>query len=135
MSRVIKKTIRQPDIALSGLTKGNDIGLKFTLTTPTPLSVARLVVKERFGDSEPDIDALINKIVTASPSADGMILDPGTVNGIAVVMFILLKSETNDFTANQKYVWDVEVFDVSNNSNTPRGGTVQFNPRVRTAIG
>lgn len=128
----IKKNIRQSDIALTGLTRGNDVGLKFTIKTPTALSVARLVIKEKAGDSDPGV---VSKIVTATPSADGQIIDSGMVNGIAVVLFTLSKTQTDDFTAGQKYFWDVEVFDVSNNSSTPRGGTIVFTQRVRTAVG
>jgi hypothetical protein len=132
MSRSIKKIIRQSDIALTGLTRGNDVGLKFTLTTPTALSAARLVFKEKTGDSDPGV---VSKFVTTAPSADGQILDTGLVNGVAVVLFTVSKTQTDDFVAGKKYVWDVEVFDVSNNSNTPRGGTVVFTERVRTAVG
>jgi len=132
MPRAIKKNIRQSDIALTGLTRGNDVGLKFTLTTPTPLSVARLVIKANIGDPDPGV---VSKIVTATPSADGQIIDSGLVNGIAIVLFTLSKTQTDDFTAGQKYRWDVEVFDVSNNASTPRGGTIEFTQRVRTAVG
>jgi hypothetical protein len=132
MPKTIKKTIRRNDIALSGLTRGNDVGIKFTLTTPTALSVARLVFKGKFGDADPGV---VSKIVTATPSADGQIIDSGLVNGIAVVLFTLAKTETEDFVAGQDYIWDLEVFDVSNNSDTPRGGTVKFTERVRTAVG
>jgi hypothetical protein len=133
MPKTIKKNIRRNDIALTGLTRGNDIGLKFILTTPTPLSVGRLVIKANIAD--PDGSALVNKIVTSAPSADGQILDPGMVNGVAIVLFTLPKTVTDDFTAGQKYFWDVEVFDVSNNANTPRSGTIEFTQRVRTAVG
>lgn len=132
MPRVIKKNIRQTDIALTGLTRGNDLGLKFTLKTPTALSVARLVIKANVNDPDPGV---VSKIVTSTPSADGQILDPGLVNGVAIVLFTLAKTVTDDFTADQKYVWDVEVFDVSSNADTPVGGTIQFRQRVRTAVG
>lgn len=132
MSRTIKKNIRQSDIALTGLTRGNDVGIKFTITTPTPLSVARLVIKATLGDADPGV---VSKIVTETPSADGQIIDSGLVNGVAVVLFTISKTQTDDFTAGQRYIWDVEVFDVSNNANTPRGGTIQFEQRVRTAVG
>src|SRR5262245_18456447 len=121
MPRAIKKNIRQSDIALMGLTRGNDVGVKFILTTPTPLSVARLVIKEKITDADPGV---VSKIVTATPSADGQIIDSGQVNGIAIVLFTLAKNQTDDFVADKEYRWDVEVFDVSNNSNTPRGGTI-----------
>lgn len=132
MPRTIKKNIRQSDIALTGLTRGNDVGIKFTLTTPTALSVARLVFKGKFGDADPGV---ISKIVTPTPSADGQIIDSGLVNGIAIVLFTLAKTDTDNFTAGQKYIWDVEVFDESSNASTPRGGTVEFTERVRTAVG
>jgi hypothetical protein len=132
MSRSIKKNIRQSDIALTGLTRGNDIGVKFTLTTPTALSVARLVIKTKTSDADPGI---VSKVVTLNPSSDGQILDSGLANGVAVILFTLAKTDTDNFTAGQKYVWDVEVFDVSNNANTPRGGTIEFTERVRTAVG
>lgn len=132
MSKTIKKNIRQSDIALTGLTRGNDFGLKFTLKTPTALSLARLVIKEKIGDADPGI---VSKVVTASPSADGQIIDDGMVNGVAIVLFTVSKTQTDDFTAGKRYRWDVEVFDVSSNSNTPRGGTVEFTERVRTAVG
>src|SRR5262245_21171830 len=105
MSRTIKKNIRQSDIALSGLTRGNDVGIKFTLTTPTALSTARFVVKAQKTDPDPGV---VNKTVTATPSADGQIIDSGAVNGVAVVLFTIPKTQTDDFTAGQKYFWDVE---------------------------
>lgn len=132
MNRTIKKNIGQSDIALTGLTRGNDIGIKFTLTTPTPLSVARLVIKANLGDADPGI---VSKIVTPTPSADGQIIDSGMVNGIAIVLFTLAKTQTDDFTAGQKYFWDIEVFDESSNASTPRRGTIVFTQRVRTAVG
>jgi hypothetical protein len=132
MSRTIKKNIRQSDIALTGLTRGNDLGFKFTLKTPTELSSARLVFKEKFEDPDPGV---VSKFVTPAPSADGQIIDSGMVNGMAVVLFTISKTQTDDFTAGKKYRWDVEVFDGSNNSNTPRGGTIVFTERVRTAVG
>jgi hypothetical protein len=132
MSRTIKKNIRQSDIALTGLTRGNDVGIKFTLTTPTPLSVARLVIKAKVTDADPGV---VSKIVTPTPSADGQIIDSGMVNGVAVVLFTLAKTNTDDFVADQKYVWDVEVFDESSNASTPVGGTIVFTQRVRTAVG
>jgi hypothetical protein len=132
MSRTIKKNIRQRDIALTGLTRGNDVGIEFTLTTPTPLSVARLVIKAKATDPDPGV---VNKIVTPTPSADGQIIDSGQVNGVAVVLFTLAKTLTDDFVAGQRYVWDLEVFDVSNNASTPLGGTIEFTQRVRTAVG
>jgi hypothetical protein len=132
MARTIKKNIRQSDIAITGLTRGNDVGLKFTIKTPTALSVARLVFKGKFGDADPGV---VSKVVTPTPSADGQIMDSGLVNGVAVVLFTLSKTQTDDFTAGQKYIWDVEVFDVSSNANTPRGGTIEFTQRVRTAVG
>jgi len=133
MARTIKKNIRQSDIALTGLTRGNDVGLKFTIKTPVALSAARLVIKANKSDA--DGAALVNKTVTSTPSADGQIIDTGLVNGVAIVLFILPKTVTDDFTADQKYFWDVEVFDGSNNANTPRGGTIEFTQRVRTAVG
>jgi predicted RecA/RadA family phage recombinase len=133
MSRTIKKKIGQDPLALSGVTRGNDIGFRFTIKTPTALSAAKLAVKADLDD--PDGSAVVNKTVTPTPSSDGQIIDPGTVNGIAIVMFVLAKTETEDFTAGQKYFWDIEVFDVTNNSSTPRDGTIQFKQRVRTAIG
>src|SRR5262245_35443096 len=132
MARTIKKNIRQTNIALSGLTRGNDVGIKFTLKTPTALSVARLVIKAAITDPDP---GLASKIVTATPSADGQIIDSGMVNGTAIVLFTLAKTLTDGFTAGQKYVWDLEVFDVSSNASTPLGGTVEFTQRVRTAVG
>src|SRR5262245_16885369 len=129
MPRAIKKNIRQSDIALSGLTRGNDVGIKFTLTTPTPLSVGRLVIKAKTSDADPGV---VSKIVTPTPSADGQIIDSGMVNGVAIVLFTISKTQTDDFTAGQKYVWDLEVFDESNNATTPLGGTVVFTQRVRT---
>jgi hypothetical protein len=124
------------DLALSGLTRGSDIGLRFTIKTPSGLSAAKLVIKAVINPvPDPDIDALINKTVTPTPSSDGQIIDPGAVNGIAIVMFMLAKGDTQDFTADQKYFWDIEVFDVTNNASTPRRGTIQFTQRVRTAIG
>jgi hypothetical protein len=132
MPRTVKKNIRQDDIALTGLTRGNDIGIKFTVTTPTAISVARLVFKAKFTDADPGV---ISKIVTATPSADGQIMDPGLVNGVAIILFTLSKTQTDDFVAGKKYRWDLEVFDVSNNSNTPRGGTAVFTERVRTTVG
>jgi predicted RecA/RadA family phage recombinase len=133
MARTIKKVIRKSDIALSGLTRGNDIALKFTITTPTALSAAKLVIKANKSDA--DGSALANKVVTLTPNADGQILDSGLANGVAIVLFVLPKTLTDDFTADQTYFWDVEVFDVSNNANTPRGGTIVFTQRVRTAVG
>jgi predicted RecA/RadA family phage recombinase len=132
MARTIKKQVRQSDIALTGLTRGNDVGLKFTITTPTALSLARLVIKAKVGDADPGV---ITKIVTPTPGVDGQIIDPGLVSGAAVVLFVLAKTDTDNFVAGQKYVWDVEVFDVSNNASTPVGGTIQFVERVRTAVG
>jgi hypothetical protein len=132
MNRTIKKNIGQSDIALTGLTRGNDVGIKFTLTTPTALSVARLVIKANLGDADPGV---ISKIVTATPSADGQIIDSGMVNGIAIVLFTLAKTDTDNFTAGQKYFWDIEVFDESSNASTPRRGTIVFTQRVRTAVG
>jgi len=132
MSRTIKKNIRQPDIALSGLTRGNDVGIKFNVKTPTPISTARFVAKAQKNDADPGV---VNKVVTAAPSADGQIIDPGAVNGVAVILFTISKTQTDDFTAGQKYFWDVEVFDVSSNANTPRAGTIVFDQRVRTAVG
>jgi len=132
MPRSIRKNIRQSDIALTGLTRGNDLGMKFTITTPTAISVARLVFKGKFGDADPGV---VSKVVTATPSADGQIMDPGLVNGVAIILFTLSKTQTDDFVAGKKYVWDLEVFDVSSNANTPRGGTVEFTERARTAVG
>jgi hypothetical protein len=132
MARAIKKIIRQSDIALSGLTRGNDLGLKFTIKTPTELSVGRLVFKGKFADADPGV---VSMIITATPSSDGQILDSGMVNGVAVLLFTLSKTQTDDFVAGKKYLWDLEVFDVSNNSNTPRGGTAEFTERVRTTVG
>jgi hypothetical protein len=132
MSSAIKRNIRQRDIALTGLTRGNDLGIKFTIKTPTPLSVARLVIKANKTDPDPGV---ASKIVTPTPSADGQIIDSGLVNGVAIVLFTLAKTVTDDFTAGQKYVWDLEVFDESSNANTPRGGTIEFQQRVRTAVG
>jgi len=132
MPRTIKKNIRQSDIALTGLTRGNDVGIKFNLTTPTALSVARLVIKAKTSDPDPGV---VSKIVTPTPSADGQIIDSGMVNGVAIVLFTLAKTNTDDFTAGKKYVWDVEVFDESSNGTTPIGGTIQFRERVRTAVG
>jgi hypothetical protein len=134
MARTIKKNIRQSDIAITGLTRGNDVGLKFTIKTPTALSVARLVIKANKNPLDPD-PGIVNKTVTLTPSSDGQIIDSGLVNGIAIILFTLAKTVTDDFTAGQKYFWDIEVFDVSNNANTPRGGTIQFEQRVRTAVG
>jgi predicted RecA/RadA family phage recombinase len=128
----IKKNVRQRDIAITGVTRGNDVGFKFTIKTPTALSAAKFVVKATLADPDPGV---VNKTVTATPSAGGQIIDSGAVNGIAVVLFNLIKTETDDFTAGQKYFWDVEVFDGSNNANTPRGGTIEFTQRVRTAVG
>jgi len=132
MARTIKKNIGQSDIALTGLTRGNDFGIKFTLTTPTPLSVARLVIKAKFTDADPGV---VSKIVTPTPSGDGQIIDSGMVNGVAVVLFTLAKTVTDDFVAGQKYFWDVEVFDESSNASTPVRGTIVFTQRVRTAVG
>src|SRR5262245_41717585 len=98
MSRAIKKNIRQSDIALTGLTRGNDVGIKFTLTTPTALSVARLVIKANLADPDPGV---VSKIVTATPSADGQVIDSGLVNGVAVILFTISKTQTDDFTAGQ----------------------------------
>ena len=57
------------------------------------------------------------------------------VNGVAIILFTLSKANTALFTADKRYEWDVEVFDVLNNANTPRGGTIQFTERVRIATG
>jgi hypothetical protein len=132
MARTIMKQIRQSDIALTELTRGNDIGFRFQITTPTALSVARLVFKVKKGDADPGV---VSKVVTGAPSSDGQIIDPGLVSGVAVVLFTLSKTETDNFVAGERYVWDCEVFDVSNNASTARAGTVQFTERVRTALG
>jgi hypothetical protein len=132
MSSAINKRVRQRDLAITGVTRGNDIGFKFTLATPTALIVARFVVKANFGDADPGV---VSKTITTTPSSDGQILDTGQTTGVAIMLFNLTKTETDDFTAGQIYVWDIEVFDGSNNSATPRGGTIEFTQRVRTAIG
>src|SRR5262245_45664730 len=98
MPRSIRKNIRQSDIALTGLTRGNDLGMKFTITTPTAISVARLVFKGKFGDADPGV---VSKVVTATPSADGQIMDPGLVNGVAIILFTLSKTQTDDFVAGK----------------------------------
>lgn len=115
------------------ITRGNDITLKFNITTSRDLGSARLTIKRRIKDAD-DAATTMNKVVTTTPGADGSLTNPGG-GAPSVASFILLKTETDNFTAGREYPYDVEVFDEDDLATTPIGGTFIFEERVRIAVG
>src|SRR5262249_28411070 len=118
---------------LTNLTRGNDVTLKFNITTSVDLASARLVAKKKAKDL--DTALVINKLITTSLSGDGQITDPGGADKLAVAQFFLTKAETATFLPDVDYQWDLEVFDAGGKSTTPAGGTITFEERVRIATG
>ena len=118
---------------LTGLTRGNDVTLKFTIATSRDLASARFIAKRKAKDL--DAAAVVNKLITTSLTADGQITDAGGVDDSATAQFILTRNETDDFLAGKAYQWELEVSDEDGNFTTPKGGTITFQERVRIAVG
>lgn len=127
-------TRRRTDI--TGLTRGNDATLTFTISTPLALATAKWVAKRAtkiLGVLTPTGSEIITKVVTTSLTGDGQITAAGPPN--AEVKIILSKTNTALFSATSDYLWDLEVFDGTGKATTPIGGQVVINERVRTATG
>lgn len=113
------------------LTQGNDVVLRFNITTTVDLALALFTVKRKA--SNPDASIVIDKSVTTSETADGQITDATLPS--AVVQIVLTKSDTAALLGGVDYVWDLEVFDADDKATTPVGGIINVAERVRTATG
>lgn len=114
---------------ISKVTRGNDVTLKFTITSAVAITRARFIVKT--APKKDDSVALISKTVTTSLSSSGQI----TGSGPYVVSIYLSKSETAACKAALAYTWDLEVFDANDKATTPVGGSFTLEQRIRIATG
>ena len=118
---------------ITGIFRGNDLSLKFTLTTSRAIPRARFTAKRKFEDG--DGFSLFSKQITTTLSADGQITAQGGSGAPAVMTFTFTKTETATALANIEYFFDLEVFDGSNISSICLSDVIIFGPRVRTSLG
>jgi len=120
-------------VSIKKITRGNDLTLKFNVTTTVDLNAARFIAKKKTKDA--DGAAIVNKPVTTAATANGQISDIGGSDDLAVVLIFLTQADTMQFKAAVEYVWDLEVFDAAGKATTPVGGNITFDERVRIATG
>jgi|SRR5262245_13729228 len=118
---------------ITGIFRGNDLGLKFTITTSRAIPRARFTAKRKPEDS--DAGALFSKQITTTLSADGQITQQGGSGSPAIMTFTFTKTETANALADVEYKFDLEVFDASNVSTMVFSDVIIFGPRVRTSLG
>lgn len=95
------------------------------------VSKAWFTVKRKFSDT--DINALIDKVITAVATADGVIEATGS-NGTAIINFYLSASDTDNLTPLAEYKYAVKLLFASGQPYTPETGTIVALPRVREGI-
>jgi hypothetical protein len=118
---------------ITGITRGNDVDLKFIITTSRAIVRARLVAKRQITDG--DGSAVIDKQVTPTATGNGQIIQQGGAGAPAIIVFTLTKIETQSIQAEADHVYDMEGFDLGNMAMTSVGGKIRMAERVRTAIG
>src|SRR5262245_45293974 len=111
-----------------GIFRGNDLSLKFTITTSRAIPRARFTAKRLVGDL--DSGALFSKQITTILSGDGQITQQGGSGSPAIMTFTFTKTETAAALADVEYKCDLELFDASNVSTTCFSDIMIFSPRV-----
>lgn len=118
---------------ITDIFRGNDLSLKFTITTSRAIPRARFSAKRKVSDD--DSLALFSKQITTTLSADGQITAQGGSGAPAIMTFTFTKTETAQALADVEYKFDLEVFDASNISSICLSDIMIFGPRVRTSLG
>jgi len=93
------------------------------------LAQAWFTVKRNLDDL--DSAAIVQKIITSAPAADGQIEDTGS-DGTGVIKFTLAPEDTELFDHHVVYVWDAQVETNIGIINTPdyARGTLKAEPQI-----
>jgi hypothetical protein len=87
---------------------------------PIGLTVTKAWFAVKVNQTDSDDDAVVFKTITAVESSEGQIINSGT-NGVAVVQFVILSTDTASMLTNTTYISAVKVLFSNGLSSVPAG--------------
>src|SRR5262245_50955367 len=92
------------------------------------MAIAWLTIKESKRDS--DAEAIVQKRITTTLTAEGQILDTGAGDNIGQLTFILVSADTADLREGKNYRFDIKIKFNSGRFETPEMGICKVKEAV-----
>lgn len=106
---------------------GDDFRVRRTYTTlPPGVTITKAWFTVKKSEKQADAEALIRKVVTIAPTADGQITDNNTDGGSIAMFFEPNRTETINAKPGLEYVYDVQALASDGKIHTLEKGTIPF---------
>lgn len=127
-------TVTKTGVKIADVPIGGDVRIKRTYNQlPTGVTITKAWCTVKKKDTDPDAQAVFQKVIAASAGPTGHITDASTVNGDLAMYFDLSKTDTALAKAGFDYEHDVQVLTTTGEIHTMEKGAPIFINRVTKA--